>query len=457
MGSKQESWLVAERNSTGSGKLGRLETQKMHPDWISVNRAVSCIILIASLGCFGSAFLGGQDRATHGPPPLILKIDGVGGADVSPTEEAVAATACEPLKDSGTPRRHLNFVETWDIRDSKLLLRGPLTDDQVPTASCEAGDVRYSGDGKLLVVLTGQGQLVRVFSADTLKELRTIQIPLRIGEIHFGNYSISANWQAKVTGFEVSPVGHLLALRIYRGDYDKHTFFNAVQFLGGFIRVYDLDSGVQINEWEIPTGYLAGNGDGGLAWRQDGKVLAAAAPDRIPCEPGGGTVYFFDVPASRPLGKIRTPNLVGDVAFGTGDTFYAVNASCPGYFGNKEPRLPIFDAASGKGMGDIEFAGSGIRYNLAVSANRQVLLGYVGKEEMRWEFEDTLEVIDQRFAVWDLARHRVLYVSPDLGSHGPDETVEFTFRLSASGRWALLRPKIQQNQLWLFSLPSPVH
>jgi hypothetical protein len=286
-------------------------------------------------------------------------------------------------------------------------------------------------------------------------DLRTIQISLRIGEIHFGNYSISANWQAEVTGFEVSPAGHLLALRIYRGDYDKHTFFNPTQYLGGFIRVYDLDSGVQINEWEIPAGYLVGNGDGGLAWRQDGKVLAAAASDRTPCDPGGGTVYFFDVPASRPLRKIRTPNLVGDIAFGTGNTFYAVNASCPGYFGNRKPRLPIFDAASGNRLGDIEFAGSGIRYNLAISANRQVLLGYVGREEMRWEFEDTLEVIDQRFAAWDLATRRVLYVSPDLGRHGPDETVGFTFRLSASGHWALLRPKTENSQVWLFPLPTP--
>lgn len=396
-----------------------------------------------------------QERTSHSPPPPILKIDGVGGADISPSEEVVAATTCQPLKDSGTPPRYLNYLETWDIRASKLLLRGPLTEGEMPNVSCEAGDVRYSGDGKLLVVLTGQGKLVRVFNAETLKELRTIQISLRIGEIRFGNYSISPKWQAEITGFEVSPVGHLLALRTYRGDYDKRTFFNASQYLGGFVRVYDLDSGVNVNEWEIPAGYLKGGN--GIAWRQDGRVLATATSDRQPCEPGSATIYFFDLHSSRALRKIRIPNLAGAIAFGTGDTFYVANGSCPGYFANRKPSLPIFDAASAKRLGDIEFPGSGIRYNVAVSADRRTLLGYVGHEETRWELEDTLEVRDRRFAVWDLASRQLLYVSSDLGGQGhtQHESGGVELRLSASGRWALLRPTFD-GQIWLFPLaPFP--
>jgi hypothetical protein len=70
-----------------------------------------------------------------------------------------------------------------------------------------------------------------VFSAETLKELRTIQIPLHVSEIHVGNSSISVKRQAEVTGLEVAPVRHLLALRTYRGDYDNQTFINATQEL----------------------------------------------------------------------------------------------------------------------------------------------------------------------------------------------------------------------------------
>jgi WD40 repeat protein len=421
------------------------------PNWCAVKRTVSFIVLIVSLGFLGGALLEGRDGPAHNQPPVILKINGLGGTDISPSEDVVAATTC--LRELGTGPRYSGYLETWDIRSSKILLREPLTGAGAPTASCEAGDVRYSGDGKLLVVSAWQEQLLRVFSAETLKELRTIHVPLHVSEIHVGNSSIPVNWQAEVTGLEVSPVLHLLALRIYRGDYDKHTLVDPTQYLGGFIRVYDLDSGLQINEWEIPTGYLVGGT--GLAWRQDGKLLAAAASDRSRCFSGRGTVYLFDVQDGRQTRKLRIPNLAGDLVFGTGDTLYVANGSCAGYFSNRKPRLPIFNAASGNKLGDIEFAGSGIRYNLAVSANRQVLLGYVGREEMRWEFEDTLQVIDQRFAVWDLATHRLTYVSSDLGGHGPYQPVLFTFRLSASGHWAMLRSMIDHNQVWLYPVTAP--
>lgn len=406
---------------------------------------VGLIVLIILLGCLHGPSLKGQDRSIQNVPPVILEIAGVEGADISPSEDVVAVTTCVPLVESGMVSRHSDFLETWNIRTSKMLQRERLNEGGVQIASCEAGEVRYSADGKLLVARTGPGDLIRVFSAETLKILRTIQIPLPVSEIH-------VNWQTGVTGFEVSPVGHLLALRINRGDYDKHTFINSFQYLGGFLRVYDFDSGVQVNEWEIPTGHLAGGS--GLAWRQDGNVLAVAASDRPPCYSGGGTVYLFDVSTSRQIRKIRLPNLVGDIAFGTGDTIYAANGSCPGYFGNRNPRLPILNAASGNKLGDIEFEGSGVRYNLAVSANRKALLGFVGREVMRWEFEDTLEVLDKKFAVWDLATRRLLYVSSDLGRHGPNQPVGFTFRLSASGRWALVRPTIDRNQVWLFPIPA---
>lgn len=427
-------------------------TREVYKNYCSVKCSTVFFVLLVSLGCLGGETLDGQDISTHDAPPVILEISGVMGADVSPSEEVVAATTCKLLVETGAKPRYLNYLETWDIYNSKLLLREPLTEGGLPTESCQAGIVRYSGDGKLLVARIGPGELVRVFCAETLEALRSIQIPLQVTEIHVGNSQISVNWQAQVTGFAVSPVQHLLAIRIYRGEYDKHSFINRSQYLGGFVRVYDLDSGAQTNEWEIPTGHLAGGS--GLAWRQDGKELAAATSDRRPCYSGGGTVYFFDLSASQPIKKMRLPNLVGDIAFGTGDTVYVANGNCAGYLSNRKPTLPIFDAASGNKLGDLEFAASGIRYNLAVSANRRALLGYVGREEMRWEFEDTLEVIDQRFAVWDLATRRMVYVSSDLGGHGADQPVLFTFRLSASGHWALVGSEINHNQLWLYPLPA---
>jgi hypothetical protein len=411
--------------------------------------SVRIILLIALVSCFDCWSSGGQVLSVHNASPVVLEINGLGGEDLPPSEDVLAATTCLTVGQSGTAPRYLNYLETWDFRDSRLLQREPLVEDGLPTASCAAGDVRYSGDGKLLVARTASGDLVRVFSAETLKLLRTIQIPLRLHEFRVGNSIISVDWQAEVTGFEISPLRHLLALRMYRGDRDKRpgAFIDPPQYLGGIVRVYDLDSGTRINEWEIPTGYAKGGS--GLAWRQDGKVLAAAASDRMRCESGGGAVYTFDLSTSKLITRIRVPNLVGDIAFGTSDTLYVANGSCAGYFGNKKPRLPIFNAVTGKKLGEIEFVDSGIRYYLAVSANRQALLGYVGREEMRWEFEDTLEEIDHRFAVWDLATRREVYVSANL-----DGLIGFVPELSASGRWALLQPTNKHGQVWLFPLPT---
>jgi hypothetical protein len=412
--------------------------------------SVRIVLLIASVNCCGHFSSVGQGLSVHNASPVILKINGLGGEDLSPSEDVLAATTCIPTKESASAPRYLNYLETWDIRNSKLLQRGPLIEDGAPTASCAAGDVRYSGDGKLLVARTRSGDFVRVFSAETLKLLRTIQIPLQLREFRVGNSMISVDWQAEVTGFEVSPIRHLLALRLYRGDRGKRpgAFIDPIQYLGGIVRVYDLDSGTQINEWEIPTGYAKGGS--GLAWRQDGKVLAAAASDRERCQTGGGTVYVIDLPTSQLITRIRVPNLVGDIAFGTGDTLYVANASCAGYVGNRKPHLPIFNAVTAKKLGEIDFVDSGIRYYLTVSANRRVLLGYVGREEMRWEFEDTLEEIDHRFAVWDLATRRAVYVSANL-----DGLIGLVPKLSSSGRWALLQPTNKHGEVWLFSLPNP--
>ncbi len=411
--------------------------------------SVRIILFIASVGCLDGWSSGGQALSVHNASPVILKINGLGGEDLSPSENVLAATTCIPVEQSASAPRYLNYLETWDFRNSKLLQREPLIENAPPTASCAAGDVRYSSDGKLLVVRAGSGDFVRVFSAETLKLLRTIQNPLQLGGFRAGDSMISEDWQAEVTGFEVSPVRHLLALRMYRGHRDKRpgAFIDPIQYLGGIVRVYDLDSGTQINEWEIPTGYVKGGT--GLAWRQDGNALATASSDRTPCQSGGGTVYVFDLLTSQLITRIRVPNLVGDIAFGSGDTLYLANGSCAGYFGNRKPRLPIFNAVTAKKLGEIEFVDSGVRYYLTVSANRRALLGYVGREEMRWEFEDTLEEIDHRFAVWDLATRRVLYISANL-----DGLIGFVPKLSASGRWALLQPANKHGQVWLFPLPA---
>jgi hypothetical protein len=69
---------------------------------------VSLIALIVFLGCLDSASSKDRDHSPHNAPPVILKIGGVGGTDVSPSEDVVAATTC--LGESGVQSRYSNYL-----------------------------------------------------------------------------------------------------------------------------------------------------------------------------------------------------------------------------------------------------------------------------------------------------------------------------------------------------------
>jgi hypothetical protein len=374
---------------------------------------------------------GGQPSA-----PYILSIPDSSSADLSPdgTHLAVVVRRIVPTGQQHT-RVHVQEIQIWDFRKGSILVRKELGGQQA-TIGSGPSYIRFTSDGALLAVYTG-GNIIRVLRSDDLQQIRSIHIELPPPSPSAPGIPVSfGDEETRVTSFETSPKGHWVALRLYRGTGERRwgPFWKNV-YLGGFASIYNLDSDVKINGWEISSGYLGGGN--GLAWRSDGRRLAAAASDAIPCLKGGGTIYMFDPASSAIQNRFRVSSLVGDIAWGDEDHIYVSNHGCPGYLSNQAPALPAYSASTGEQIGALK-SPTGIRHRIAVSADKRRLIGYVGREKMTFAgLEDTIVRVDSRFEVWDLETGKALFTSPELGPPANWPALPPTLRLSASGDLAL--------------------
>jgi WD40 repeat protein len=361
-----------------------------------------------------------QDHPSILSPTQVLKIPGLRASDLAPDETYLAALVVQEVKAG----QSIVTVQTWDIRTATLVHSKEVTGESPAKGRRSyAGRsyVRYSGDGALLAVYPG-GRLVHVFEANDLQEAKQIALdPL-----------------AGITGFEVSPVAHILAVRVAKGEGTSSGIFKCCHSLGGEVRLYDLDSGEELRSWQLEKGAL--DRGSGVAWRSDGKLVAAAAPDSVPCQRFGGTIYLFDPASENAVSTFHVPYLPGSLAFGTDDKLYVVSNTCGGYFANWAPPLPIFDASSGRQIGEIRPAKVGFRHEINISRNKQLLVAYMDREKTTLEgLEDTLKTSDEQWGVWDLSTESQIARLPGMAY------------LSASARLAIAASR---NEVQIFSIPA---
>jgi hypothetical protein len=147
-------------------------------------------------------------------PTFVLHIPSLRVAEMSPDEKYLAAIVVH--WSNGVPLTA--ELQLWDFRRGTLLQAHSLP---VPEARPEyprgTSYLHYTSDGQLLAVYTG-GDLLHVLRATDLQDVRTVAV-----QSH-----------ANINAFEVSPTGHRVAMCMSRE-----------------IRVYDLDSGEEIQSWRI--------------------------------------------------------------------------------------------------------------------------------------------------------------------------------------------------------------
>lgn len=347
-------------------------------------------------------------------PVFEMGFSGLRAADFAPNEQQVATLAF-PLANSGTVRVE---IQIWDFRRQTLVQSGHF-EVSIPSMALEDSQVRYSTDGLLLAVYAGGGT-VHVFRSSDLQELT--QIPLELSS-------------AQLSGFEISPSSHILAVR--------RSFGGAAR--GGDLRIYDLDSGKQLRRWLIREGDLYPvYGVSGVAWSGEGKLLAVTAPSDRPFARFAGTIYILAPDSAEPVNRFGVRFPPGSLAFGSDDKLYVASMASGGYFAHWTTDLSIFNAKTGKQAGRIRAGKVGIRRTIAVSGNGRILLAYADRDKTTFEgLEDTLKVSDPQWQIVDVTAGRVIFTIP---------ATEYADQcwLATSGRFLL---NVETGKLRIFSIP----
>jgi hypothetical protein len=321
------------------------------------------------------ASLGTPQSPNSPSPSYTVHIVGLREAEISPDDRWMTALVLKAPK-TVVPTVE---VQVWDFRNAALVRNREL-ETAARVEPGEAEYVRYTRDGSLLAAYAGDG-VIHILSANDLQELRKIQLD-----------SLSS----AIAGLEISATAHVLAVRRVFGR-------------GGDLRIYDLNNGRELRSWKLASGAY----ELGLAWRSDGRLLAAAVSDSIPCTRFGGTIYLFDPALEELAGRFRVSFLPGDLVFGTGNNLYIATSTCGGYFANWAPDLRIYDSTTGRQVGRIPGNKLGIRRSIAISEDKKRLLAHADREMTTFEgFEDTLKTSDEEWQVRELPTGKLSFTLP---------------------------------------------
>jgi hypothetical protein len=74
-------------------------------------------------------------------------------------------------------------------------------------------------------------------------------------------------------------------------------------------------------------------------------------------------------------------------------------------------KLRFYDVNSGKLVREIGGTPAGIHHRVEISGDKKILLGYIGKHKSVWDYG--MEVVNQRFRIWELPSARVVADSED--------------------------------------------
>ncbi len=351
-------------------------------------------------------------------------------ADMSPDEQWVV-TECTIQKntgDSGT-KTFLEVVQLWNFKEDKLVAEFRAQQADV-TASAggyfsdpihDSRFVRFSPDGSTVVALIDR--TIHVLRARDLTEISAIRLsaPDEVTQT-FGHHTVME--KPKIDWMEVSPNGDLTAVLWVRGM--SYTYIE--------VQVYALASGQIVLSKSTPEGWLGSIK--GLVWDPDGKRVLTVIKSVFPCGPSGcpPDVYALDVQSGtlRPL--VTTELLPGSIAVSADGRLLVVDANRLGVLTNRNPKLKVFDLASGKLLREIPGRGTGVRYKVGVSADGSRFIAFTGKMTTKFDWLDFVAfdvVVDETFSVWSLKDYAGIVTSQNIRGLRASE-----IRLSAKGTYA---------------------
>ena len=357
-------------------------------------------------------------------------------ADISPSGEYTAAAVRKCALSDGNPTCTLD-IEVWWTGDTKRLARRML----LPNVRDVAVAIRFSADGRSLVISEGQGKL-RLWDISDLIESNSFDLGLTDEDVQnlsekqekeyvrrFGQHP-KVRSVPRVMQIETSPTSLLVG---------------AVVRVGGaeIIRVLDLTSGKLLQSWGFMDA-VSYKGAPALSWSQDGERIAISLPDTRGLKHSERTdpadLLIFDAISGQLSAKfeVREDWERGLIARGraifAGDNLIVSTHRMPDTF--FRPTVRILDSRTGKTTRKISAEGTGVRDPIAVSRDGKELLGFVGRvrKGMIWSDLTTMNVaVDTRIGLWDIPTGKQIFASGNL----PLIPSRASFRINTTGNWII--------------------
>lgn len=257
--------------------------------------------------------------------------------------------------------------------------------------------MEYCADNNILSIFDSEG--IRTFEVPSykLKYFTPFTYPTEETSIRNG-----IKWN--IVGVSFARDGSRLAVALSDPGLNK----------GGYVRIYDLPSGVIVREWRM-KGEV--KGIAGIDLSPDAKLVCISwlpqnrsypetfIPNSI------DNVRIMNIKSGEKLLGINTKYIAGPVLFGSKNTLLtsSINYDRRGY---SLDTIKIWNSQTGNLLREITNPRTGVHYKLHFSANQQLLLGYTGTEI---PIDHFIDIETQQFHVWDFATGNPIAVSPNFG------------------------------------------
>lgn len=413
---------------------------------MSVIRALAWIsTLIFAIPWFSNTGLATGEQQQN--PFRVYKLTsgwGYYGAAFSPDERFVAVIASKGSVEN-QETQVTKAIQIWDFRDTKLVSEKILSRKRLPRPTGPYDErislYGYARSGSV-ILLGCNGHLV-LLDSKTLDEIR--EVDLGMSDWPKVAPDSSADSFVKEVATDRNGDRVVVLLQWGRGG-------------GGELRVYDLNSGNLVRRWDYNSLRKNDrNADfGGADIAPNGQWVAASV---IPFVLGEGVLHTWDrnvfvlnVDSGATAVAINTGYPTGHVCFAPTDPLSLLTVSADNFDRQRSSKdtIKIWDPTNGRLLRELAKPAEGVHFQVQVSLDGRVVLGYTGLEKFRghwWRGQEEMGFLAyDQFSIWNLAKGNIIVSSPEIQ---PAESHR-EFLLSPRGNVVLLYPEVAGGKTLTF-------
>jgi WD40 repeat protein len=403
-------------------------------------RAVICVVgvMFTALWFSGARSAPGSEQQSRFHVYTVSSSGwGYAAAAFSPDDRLLAVIASKGFQGKeGT--EITEEVQIWDFRSGKLIAEKVLSRRPLSTVTQQHPDqgaalYGYTHSGSELL-LYRDGHLM-LLDAATLDQIREIDLGMSSWP------KFPPSWASRSFLEEVTMDGNgrRVAVLLQWGTGG-----------GGELRVYNLNSGDLIRKWAYQD--LRGKRDrsedfGGADISPDGRQVAVSI---IPFGFGEGelhasdrNVFVLDVDSGHTVASINTDYPAGEVRFAPVDPPSLLTVSADNFDRGRSRKdtIKVWDPQNGKLLSGLARPPEGVHFQLQVSSDGRIVMGYTGLERFTghwWLLQEEYGFVAyNRFSLWDLKTGQIIASSPEI----PPSQSHRQFLLSPKGDVVLLYPE----------------